>query len=1088
MAALAAKALPSHLRPSGLGSKEEDPGFARKHHGKTQSHVAFENTSTSVAASQMRNALNVLADTVEDPTEKKLFETEMDNFFALFRRYLNDKAKGNQLDWDRIAPPQKEQVVDYDTLSNSESVEFLNKLAVIKLNGGLGTSMGCVGPKSVIEVRDGMSFLDLSVRQIEYLNRLYKVNVPFVLMNSFNTDEDTQNIIKKYEGHNIDIMTFNQSRYPRVLKDSLLPAPKNNKSQISDWYPPGHGDVFESLYNSGILDKLLARGVEIVFLSNADNLGAVVDLRILQHMVESDAEYIMELTDKTKADVKGGTIIDYEGSVRLLEIAQVPKEHTNEFKSIKKFKYFNTNNIWLNLKAIKRVVENSELEMEIIPNNKTIPADKKGESDLSIVQLETAVGAAIRHFKNAHGVNVPRRRFLPVKTCSDLMLVKSDLYSLKHGQLSIDPSRFGPAPLIKLGSDFKKVSDFQKRISSIPKMLELDHLTITGAVNLGRGVQLKGTVIIVATEGSTIDVPPGSILENVVVQGSLPKPPRPKIVPLLPRAAAMSTIAAFKIPTVNNEPNKHYAKDSPERAKLAAAVKVLKQNTPSKVPLVIGGKEVTNSDILKQYNPASHATPVAEYSNASKDDVQQAIESALAAKPAWESLPFADRAAIFLKAADLVAGKYRYEIMAATMIGQGKNAWQAEIDAAAELCDFLRFNVKYAEDLYAQQPVHNSPGVWNRVEYRPLDGFVYAITPFNFTAIAGNLPCAPALLGNVVVWKPSPSAILSNHVLYNILLEAGLPASVIQFVPGDAIQTTQQVFSHPRLSALHYTGSTAVFRNLYGQLGAGVAEGRYRDYPRIVGETGGKNFHLVHPSAALDNAVLHTVRGAFEYQGQKCSAASRAYVPKSIWPAFRERLAVETDKLAMGDPEDAANFVGPVIHEASFKKLAKAIDDGKADPSLELVAGGEHDRQTGWFVRPTVFSTTDPTHKLLSEELFGPILAVLVYDDSKPGYWAEIAKTIDQTSSYALTGAVFATDRQAVREAEDALRSAAGNFYVNCKCTGAVVGQQPFGGGRASGTNDKAGSMNLLSRFVSMRALKEEFVNVDKVAYPSNEV
>ncbi|PMD39726.1 UTP--glucose-1-phosphate uridylyltransferase [Hyaloscypha variabilis F] len=515
-------ALPSHLAPkSALGNGEAQAEFARKHHGKTQSHMAFENTSTSVAASQMRNALNQLADTVKDPEEKKLFETEMDNFFALFRRYLNDKAKGNTLDWERIAPPAPNQVVDYNDLANSESVGFLNKLAVLKLNGGLGTSMGCVGPKSVIEVRDGMSFLDLSVRQIEYLNRTYDVNVPFILMNSFNTDDDTQNIIKKYEGHNIDILTFNQSRYPRILKDSMLPAPKSFKSPISDWYPPGHGDVFESLYNSGILDKLIERGVEILFLSNVDNLGAVVDLRILQHMVETKAEYIMELTDKTKADVKGGTIIDYEGSVRLLEIAQVPKEHVNEFKSIKKFKYFNTNNIWLNLKAVKRIVENNELEMEIIPNNKSIPADKKGESDVSIVQLETAVGAAIRHFHNAHGVNVPRRRFLPVKTCSDLMLVKSDLYSLKHGQLQIDPNRFGPAPLIKLGNDFKKVSDFQKRIGSIPKIIELDHLTITGAVNLGRGVTLKGTVIIVATEGSTIDIPPGSILENVVVQGSL---------------------------------------------------------------------------------------------------------------------------------------------------------------------------------------------------------------------------------------------------------------------------------------------------------------------------------------------------------------------------------------------------------------------------------------------------------------------------------------------------------------------------------------------------------------------------------------
>ncbi|KAK5724173.1 UTP-glucose-1-phosphate uridylyltransferase [Elasticomyces elasticus] len=511
-------AVPSHLKNAAVGNGSD---FQDKHHGKTQSHVAFENTSTSVAASQMRNALNDLADTVTEPSEKKRFETEMDNFFSLFRRYLNDKAKSNEIDWNRIAPPKPEQVVEYNSLANTESVDFLSKLAVLKLNGGLGTSMGCVGPKSVIEVRDGMSFLDLSVRQIEFLNRTYDVNVPMVLMNSFNTDKDTANIIKKYEGHNIDIMTFNQSKYPRVLKDSLLPAPKSADSQISDWYPPGHGDVFESLYNSGILDKLLDRGIEILFLSNADNLGAVVDLNILQHMVETRAEYIMELTDKTKADVKGGTIIDYEGQARLLEIAQVPKQYVNEFKSIKKFKYFNTNNVWMNLRAVKRVVENNELLMEIIPNGKSIPADKKGETDVSVVQLETAVGAAIKHFKNAHGVNVPRRRFLPVKTCSDLMLVKSDLYTLKHGQLMIDPSRFGPAPLIKLGSDFKKVSQFQSRIPSIPKILELDHLTITGAVNLGRGVVLKGTVIIVASEGNTIDIPPGSVLENVVVQGSL---------------------------------------------------------------------------------------------------------------------------------------------------------------------------------------------------------------------------------------------------------------------------------------------------------------------------------------------------------------------------------------------------------------------------------------------------------------------------------------------------------------------------------------------------------------------------------------
>ena len=385
----------------------------------------------------------------------------MDNFFALFRRYLVDKAKGNEIDWDRIKPPNPKQVVAYKDIQEpnmDHADENLSKLAVLKLNGGLGTSMGCVGPKSVIEVREGNTFLDLTVRQIEYLNRTYNANVPFVLMNSFNTNYDTQRIIKRYEGHNIDILTFNQSRYPRILKDSLLPVPRSYNTDKEAWYPPGHGDVFEALSNSGLLDELISRGKEILFVSNTDNLGAVVDTSILQHMITSKAEYIMELTDKTKADVKGGTIIDYDGKPRLLEIAQVPGEYVEEFKSIKKFKYFNTNNIWLDLKAVKRLVESNELRMEIIPNGKSIPGDKKGESDISVLQLETAIGAAIRHFSNAHGVNVPRSRFLPVKTCSDLLLVKSDLYSLNHGQLQINSGRFpGPQPLVKLGTHFKKV-------------------------------------------------------------------------------------------------------------------------------------------------------------------------------------------------------------------------------------------------------------------------------------------------------------------------------------------------------------------------------------------------------------------------------------------------------------------------------------------------------------------------------------------------------------------------------------------------------------------------------------------------------
>lgn len=480
---------------------------------------------------------------------------------------------------------------------------------------------------------------------------------------------------------------------------------------------------------------------------------------------------------------------------------------------------------------------------------------------------------------------------------------------------------------------------------------------------------------------------------------------------------------------------------------------------------------------------------MASYSNATPSDVSAAIEAALAAKPAWEALPFADRAAVFLKAADLVAGKYRYEIMAATMLGQGKTAWQAEIDSAAELADFLRFNVQYAEELYAQQPAHNSPGVWNRLEYRPLEGFVYAVTPFNFTAIAGNLPGAPALMGNVVVWKPSDSAIASNWLLYNILLEAGLPANVIQFVPGNPEEVTKVALAHEKLAALHYTGSTAVFRKLYGTIANGVAEGRYRGYPRIVGETGGKNFHLIHPSADIDNAVVQTVRGAFEYQGQKCSATSRAYIPKSVWPQFKKRLVTETKALSTGVPTEYKNFVGPVIHDASFKKLSGVIDAAKDDGELELVVGGKHDNSTGYYIDPTIYVTSNPEHKLLSTELFGPILTIYVYDDmtSPETAFSAACELVDRTSAYGLTGSVFATDRAAIRLAEEALRNAAGNFYINCKSTGAVVGQQPFGGARASGTNDKAGSPNLLTRFVSMRSIKEEFNPTLKVVYPSNE-
>ena len=377
----------------------------------------------------------------------------------------------------------------------------------------------------------------------------------------------------------------------------------------------------------------------------------------------------------------------------------------------------------------------------------------------------------------------------------------------------------------------------------------------------------------------------------------------------------------------------------------------------------------------------------------------------------------------------------------------------------------------------------------SRVEYRPLEGFVYAVTPFNFTAIGGNLPCAPALMGNVVIWKPSPSAIASNHLVQKILMEAGLPPSVIQFIPGDAEEVTSIVLAHRDFASLHYTGSTAVFRSLYGKIASGVAEGKYRGYPRIVGETGGKNYHLIHNSADPHNAVINTIRGAFEYQGQKCSAASRAYMPSSQWSALKEGLIEGTKALKIGSPIDSfSNFVGPVIHQRSFEKLAQVIDDARSDKELELLVGGSYDDSKGYFIHPTIYQTGNPRHRLLSTELFGPILVVYVYEDTRPDSFAEICKLIDSTSDYALTGAIFAQDRYAIRQAEDALRNSAGNFYINCKCTGAVVGQQPFGGARSSGTNDKAGSQNLLARFVSMRSIKEDFIGSAEVEYPSNEV
>ncbi|KAL0956443.1 hypothetical protein HGRIS_002591 [Hohenbuehelia grisea] len=475
------------------------------------SHIDFKTATTGVAAKAMRNEISQLVNTVDDPQTKKAFDTEMQSFFYLFTRYLAERAKSQDLDWDLIKSPAENQIVPFSELPTGSKVDRanLNKLAVLKVNGGLGTSMGMTGAKSALEVKDDMTFLDLTVRQIEHLNTTHRVDVPLILMTSFNTHEDTLRIIKKYANQQLRITTFNQSRYPRIYKETLLPCPKRADEDKKAWYPPGHGDVYNALLHSGVLDQLLAEGKEYLFISNSDNLGAVVDESILQHMIDTKAEFLMEVTDKTKADVKGGTLIDYEGSMRLLEIAQVPSEHVEDFKSVRKFKIFNTNNLWVNLPALKRIMETEGMELEIIINPKTT------DDGQAVIQLETAAGAAIKHFQNAHGVNVPRKRFLPVKSCSDLLLIKSDIYSLQHGQLVINENRmFETTPVIKLGDHFKKIAQFQKRFKKIPKILELDHLTVTGDVYFGRNVTLRGTVIVVANEGQRIDIPDGCVLEN----------------------------------------------------------------------------------------------------------------------------------------------------------------------------------------------------------------------------------------------------------------------------------------------------------------------------------------------------------------------------------------------------------------------------------------------------------------------------------------------------------------------------------------------------------------------------------------------
>lgn len=560
----------------------------------------------------------------------------------------------------------------------------------------------------------------------------------------------------------------------------------------------------------------------------------------------------------------------------------------------------------------------------------------------------------------------------------------------------------------------------------------------------------------------------------------------------------VAQLARFKTPKqIGNEPVKNFGpKDTKDWDLLRASLMKFRSSS-LEVPLVIDGQRIYYNDggnrsFFSQTNPAHHEQVLANVTQATKDDIAKAIQSTKDAKQKWMNLPFYDRAAVFLKAADLIDTKYRYDMLAATMLGQGKNVFQAEIDCITELSDFFRFNVKYATELYEQQPAESSPGVWNQAEYRPLEGFTYAVTPFNFTAIAGNLVGAPALMGNTVVWKPSQTAALSNYLLLTVLEEAGLPKGVINFVPGNAVEVTEQVVNDKDFAALHFTGSTNVFKQLYGKIQQGVVNGLYRDYPRIVGETGGKNYHLIHPSANIPHAALSTLRGAFEYQGQKCSAASRLYIPESKSQEFLETLVgtlkqhqiVPTNTSASPlNGGDLHGFIGPVIHEQSFDKLANFIEEAKKDPELEIIQGGQYDKSNGWFVAPTIVKTTNPNHKFMSTEFFGPILTVYEYPDAQ---FSQICETIDNTSAYGLTGSIFAKDREAIVEASEKLRYSAGNFYINDKCTGAVVGQQWFGGGRMSGTNDKSGSGNILNRFVTIRNIKENFYELTDFKYPSN--
>ncbi|WP_322971789.1 L-glutamate gamma-semialdehyde dehydrogenase [Faecalibacter sp. LW9] len=532
-----------------------------------------------------------------------------------------------------------------------------------------------------------------------------------------------------------------------------------------------------------------------------------------------------------------------------------------------------------------------------------------------------------------------------------------------------------------------------------------------------------------------------------------------------------------QIPTVVNEEVKSYAPGSPERAELLDTYKKM-YNEVIEVPQYIGSEEIYTGVKKEIRPPHDHQKVVGYYHEGTQADVQKAIDTALAARNSWANMAWEDRAAIFLKAADLIAGPYRAKMNAATMIGQSKNAMQAEIDSACELIDFLRFNVKFMTEIYADQPI-SSPGVWNKVEYRPLEGFTFAITPFNFTAIAGNLPSCMALMGNVVVWKPSDKQVYAAKVTMEVFKKAGLPDGVINMVLADPAETATTCISHPDFAGLHFTGSTHVFKHLWKQIGNNVDI--HKTYPRVVGETGGKDFVMVHKSACPTEVAVGLVRGAFEYQGQKCSAASRAYIPSNLWPEVEKQMKEMLATITVGSPEDFSNFVTAVIDSNSFKKITGFIDRAKASSEAEIIAGGTYNDEVGYFIDPTVIVTTNPKYESMTDEIFGPVLSIYVYDENQ---YEETLKLVDETSAYALTGSIFAQDRAAVETAYKALENAAGNFYINDKPTGAVVGQQPFGGARASGTNDKAGSAMNLLRWVSVRTVKETLVPAKDYKYP----